>query len=248
MLLSVICVTLRDPEGLGRTLESLENLYSDSDFEIEVLVQNGGSNADIEQAVGKYPWASFLTEKDSGVYDAMGKAMKRSRGQYIWFLNGGDESNLLDFEVFQKLPSQPCLLYFDYLFKIGTATKLKRSRPKWYINHALPTSHQAILYPGDASRVEQFATKYFVAGDYAFTAKLISKGVHVKRIRETISIFHSGGMSSRYARMIRLEAKQVQKEVLKTNSLLIVASSFLHLITGIRADLRFRRAKKTDVP
>jgi len=86
---SVITINLNNKAGLKRTFESV---ISQNLPEIEYLVIDGGSTdgskAFIEENSGKIDF--WLSEKDSGVYDAMNKGIKNSRGEYLIFLNSGD--------------------------------------------------------------------------------------------------------------------------------------------------------------
>lgn len=89
MKVSVITINLNNLEGLKRTFESVAvQQFPD----LEYLVIDGGSTDGcqeyIEQNTEKISYA--LCEKDEGVYDAMNKGIKRSKGDYLIFLNSGD--------------------------------------------------------------------------------------------------------------------------------------------------------------
>lgn len=79
-----------------RTLESVWN--QKCDFTIEHLIIDGKSDDGTDKIIQKAingcsnPNLSikYISEKDSGVYDAMNKGIKISRGEYIGFLNGDD--------------------------------------------------------------------------------------------------------------------------------------------------------------
>lgn len=89
MLFSIITVTYNASKVLGATLESVKE-QSFTDF--EYLVIDGASTDDtlalVEQA--GIPTARVWSEPDKGLYDAMNKAIDRSAGQYLIFLNAGD--------------------------------------------------------------------------------------------------------------------------------------------------------------
>ena len=71
----------------------------------------------------------YLSEKDSGIYNAMNKGISYSKGEYINFLNSGDsyfsESTLLN--IFNMNPSED-LLYGDAIIS-GVENKIKTIKP-----------------------------------------------------------------------------------------------------------------------
>lgn len=87
--ISVITVTLNHLEGLEATFRSVA-AQSFRDFEWVVI--DGGStdgSAEFLQA-HKKEIADFVSEPDSGIYQAMNKGVARARGEYCIFMNAGD--------------------------------------------------------------------------------------------------------------------------------------------------------------
>lgn len=87
-LLSIITVCLNAP-NLEETCKSIVN-QTFQDF--EWIVIDGGSNAETLAIFEKYRYRMnyFVSEKDSGIYDAMNKGIKVSTGKWLNFMNGGD--------------------------------------------------------------------------------------------------------------------------------------------------------------
>ena len=109
-LLSIITINYNNAEGLRKTMESVLNQTS-KDFEYIVVdggssdtscqviyqqlaVDSGQSVVSNEQLAGsvevngiKVRWVS---EKDSGIYNAMNKGICMAKGKYVQFLNSGD--------------------------------------------------------------------------------------------------------------------------------------------------------------
>lgn len=89
LLISIITVNLNDVEGLKRTMTSVfEQTYQ----EFEYIVIDGGSNDGSKEYIESHSdnidyWVS---EKDSGIYNAMNKGVKAATGEYLLFLNSGD--------------------------------------------------------------------------------------------------------------------------------------------------------------
>ena len=88
MKLSIITICYNEP-NLERTCQSIVN-QTWQDF--EWIVIDGGSNDDTQKIWDKYKYRinKFISEKDSGIYNAMNKGIRLASGEYLIFLNAGD--------------------------------------------------------------------------------------------------------------------------------------------------------------
>ncbi len=89
--ISVVTINLNMKEGLEKSIKSL--LSQDIKDEIEYIVVDGESSDGSQDVIEHY--RSFIDkvkiEKDSGIFDAMNKGIEMATGEYIYFLNSGDE-------------------------------------------------------------------------------------------------------------------------------------------------------------
>jgi glycosyltransferase involved in cell wall biosynthesis len=86
--LSVITVNFNNYAGLLKTFESVKEQSWD-DFEYVVI--DGGSNDGSKELIVQNSQVDYwVSEKDSGVYNAMNKAIKAASGKYVIFMNSGD--------------------------------------------------------------------------------------------------------------------------------------------------------------
>nr|WP_295933526.1 glycosyltransferase family 2 protein [uncultured Dyadobacter sp.] len=141
-LLTVVTVTFNAEQFLDRTLESFENALGQvkNPAEIEYLIIDGGSTDQTLDIARRYSHfiSKVVSERDKGLYDAMNKGINLSSGQYLWFLNAGDE--VYDPGVLAKLLSAMStgadVLYSDAMMvrEDGTEVGL-RSR---FTPHTLP--------------------------------------------------------------------------------------------------------------
>jgi glycosyltransferase involved in cell wall biosynthesis len=88
-LISIITVNLNDVEGLIRTMTSV---FGQTFKEFEYIVIDGGSTDGSKEYIESHSDKidCWVSEKDSGIYNAMNKGIKKSTGEYLLFLNSGD--------------------------------------------------------------------------------------------------------------------------------------------------------------
>lgn len=89
MKLTIITVNYNDACGLKRTLQSVKEQTS-RDF--EYLVIDGGSQDGSKDLLDEYDEiiTYSISERDSGVFNAMNKGIGLAKGNYCLFLNAGD--------------------------------------------------------------------------------------------------------------------------------------------------------------
>jgi glycosyltransferase involved in cell wall biosynthesis len=88
--ISILTVTFNNAKGLALTLQSVAELSSKP---FEVIVVDGASTDDTAQVVNRFRHSlplRFVSEPDSGIYDAMNKAQHLSNGDLLHYLNAGD--------------------------------------------------------------------------------------------------------------------------------------------------------------
>lgn len=227
-------------------MNSVQELKLEAQREIEVLVIDGGTGEGFVPVVRDYSeWADITTEPDSGIYDAMNKGLERSSGEFVWFLNGGDLSIVPDWQSLRKIlvaNSAGGMVFGSYVLDTGHRLVPRESRGAWYLFHGLPTSHQAILYPGELVRALKYDLAYSVTGDYEMTSRAKIAGAPVKVVRLELARFGTGGTSQQRSNEIAVEAGRVQREVLRVPFPARAASRGLHVISRILRDRLTRPA------
>lgn len=89
MKLSIITINFNNVSGLQRTMNSV---LSQTWKDFEYIVIDGGSNDGSKDLIRSYApqLSTWVSEKDSGIYNAMNKGIKYAKGEYCLFLNSGD--------------------------------------------------------------------------------------------------------------------------------------------------------------
>lgn len=86
MKLSIITINYNNRDGLKRTLQSVEN-QNTRDFEHVIIdgASTDGSAEDIRKYAENKPNVIWVSEPDSGIYNAMNKGAKISLGRISAF-------------------------------------------------------------------------------------------------------------------------------------------------------------------
>lgn len=90
MQLTVITVNFNNRQGLERTIKSvISQKYKD----FEYIIVDGASTDGSVDIIRKYEnfITKWISEPDTGIYNAMNKAVRMASGKYCLFMNSGDE-------------------------------------------------------------------------------------------------------------------------------------------------------------
>jgi glycosyltransferase involved in cell wall biosynthesis len=88
--LTVVTIVYNNVRDIERTVLSVLNQTYPN---IEYLIIDGSSTDGTLELLKKYEGrlAKLISEKDEGIYDAMNKGLALASGDYILFMNSGDE-------------------------------------------------------------------------------------------------------------------------------------------------------------
>lgn len=120
MKLSIVTINLNNKDGLQKTIESVvSQTFSDYEFIIIDGVSTDGSVELIRQYENKITY--WVSEKDTGIYNAQNKGIKKAKGEYLYFLNSGDALYTPDTleKVFGDDPHDPFICGSFYMEKDG---------------------------------------------------------------------------------------------------------------------------------
>jgi len=118
-LVSIVTVVFNSVLFIEKTIQSIvEQNYKN----IEYIVIDGGSTDGTIDILKKYndKIAYWISEKDKGLYDAMNKGLRTAKGDYVWFINSGDQ--IYDKEVLAKIMDSKirCKVYYGETMMIDT--------------------------------------------------------------------------------------------------------------------------------
>lgn len=209
-IFSIVTVTLDNLAGLKRTGESLKN-QSFQGFEWIVI---DGASRDGTVDYLNNSNTCWISEADSGIYDAMNKGLARAQGEYVLFLNAGDALAARD--TLEKIAAQmekqnerPDFVYGDSLE--GGARKPARAHGTrdW----GMFTHHQAMIYRRGAIGMLRYDLRHEIAADYEFTCRFLESARRVLYCPFPICVFEPGGVSQRRALQGRREQFAARKNL-----------------------------------
>lgn len=173
MTFSIIVVCRNAGEKLHRTIESIRR-QTEEDYEI--IVQDGFSTD------GSVEWLAvreagetlrIFREKDTGIYDAMNRAVAHASGRYFFFLNCGDYFE--DETVLARVKSEiarvdgekgPHIFYGDIRERATGALVMSNPKIDGFACYRNVPCHQACFYDGRLLKKRGFRTCYKVRADY----------------------------------------------------------------------------------
>jgi glycosyltransferase involved in cell wall biosynthesis len=171
-LVSIIIVTWNADNTLERTLDSIINHYYDN---IEIIIIDGDSQDKTKDIILKYERYIniFISEKDKGIYDAMNKGIKLSRGNFLYFLGADDKLLINTVNLNDILINENTIYYGKVLLTNPSIVYGKRFLTKNLI--AKNICHQSIFYPATILKNNLYSLKYKYLADYALNLKLWNK-------------------------------------------------------------------------
>ena len=196
---SVITVVRNDIAGIQLTLKSVLG----QDYRgVEFLVFDGKSTDGTAQYIAEYSdridfWVS---EKDEGIYDAMNKGIEKASGQWIIFMNSGDEfySTGTLSDVFQDGKNEDCdIIYGNHMIKYSPPRKqkLKKAGEIRNIIFGGQFSHQASFVKASLLKSNPFDLSYKITADYNFFLQSWVKDRKFRKVDITIAKISPYGAS-----------------------------------------------------
>ena len=247
-LISVITVNRNDAPGLRATARSVVAQARPPD---EWLVVDGGSTDDSLEVIRQFErWIdSWSSAADHGVYDAMNQGLRRARGRYVIFMNGGDAFARPDSlaRVALALESSPeiDLLFGGTILALPSGRRLYRPpHPAARLRYGLPAYHQATAIRRTAHLMAPYDLALPISAEYGSIATLISRGAASARLDQPIAVraCHPDSLSERATLRRFADFVAVQRQVLGLPPIAVAAHvarlAAIHLAYRMTRDAR----------
>ena len=215
-ILSVITVVYNNVNDIERTLLSVLNQTYGG---IEYIIVDGLSNDGTLEIIKRYEAriAKLISEKDKGIYDAMNKGLTLASGDYVIFMNSGDEFFATDTvaQVFASVPDAD--IYYGETEMIddgGNSLGQRRHKaPQTFtwrgFKLGMSISHQAIYIK--RSLIAPYDPKYQLSADIDWIIRAAKKAKIIVNVNRYVAKYLVGGMSKAKHKQSLLERFDIMK-------------------------------------
>lgn len=219
MTFSIITVNYNNKEGLRQTIESIENLCSSN---YEYIIIDGGSTDGSVDIIKKHEKSIsyWVSEKDSGIYNAMNKGLQQAKGEFVNFMNSGDtfySTDVLD-KIEPYLNGNDLIIgkeYHEDPISGESATTFLPNRLSMatFVVSFLP--HQSGFIRRTLFNEMLYDEKLRIVSDWKFyLIQTVYKNCSIKLIDTIVSRREQGGISNSAEELNKKERRQVLKELL----------------------------------
>lgn len=209
--ISVVTVVFNDETEIEATIQSvLDQSYP----KIELIVIDGKSTDGTLKKLDAFrpKIDHFLSESDQGIYDAMNKGISLASGEWIYFLNAGDQfmqSDTLN-EIAEQLQLDgPDLVYGKHLADYGYFERIHRPGPLDQLKYGMVFSHQALFVRTELLKSQAFDLTYQLAADFDFIYRQYQENKKFKEVETIIASLKAEGVSERQISKTHAERKKI---------------------------------------
>lgn len=200
--LSVITVVYNNVNDIERTVQSV---LGQSYPHIEYVVVDGGSTDGTVEVLRPYEdrISQLISEPDAGIYDAMNKGLRLATGDYVLFMNSGDElyaPNTVE-AVFASAPDSD--IYYgetelrnEQWEPIGIRRHKTPEQFDWKgFRYGMNISHQAIYIR--RSLASEYDLRYRLSADVDWVIRAAKKARNITNTQLFVAKYLVGGLSKK---------------------------------------------------
>jgi glycosyltransferase involved in cell wall biosynthesis len=198
-MLSIVIINLNNCYGLYNTLSSLQKRKN-----LEVVLIDGSSTDKSLEVIEKFSEIIdvFISEKDSGIYNAMNKGIRLAHGEYVLMLNSGDslwQDDIIERFINLDPPPIEDIIYGNVMWEENGKQFIGKFPDKLTFNYFLHQAlgHQAMFVKRSLlEKMGYYREDYTIVSDWAFEVDALVK--HNAKFRywdEIISLCHRDGIS-----------------------------------------------------
>lgn len=227
-LVTIVTITFNlKKNGREETFrQCLESVHNQTYKNIEHIVIDGASTDGTIDLIKEYAdkgWVKYISEPDTGIYNAMNKGIKMAKGKYIAFLNSDDfyhgkEGVAKTVEALEE--SQADFSYAPTIM-LDEDGKNDEKHPHCRPNiknvfYVMPFCHQTMFTRRDILLKENlFDDSFKSAGDYDLVIRLCLKRYKSVFVKDVFTTYRWGGFS---IALNDISIKEVSKTYFKNYS------------------------------
>jgi glycosyltransferase involved in cell wall biosynthesis len=193
--ISIVTINLNNLNGLKKTANSIPNIDG-----IEWIVIDGIStdgSLEFLSTLDRKP-NILISEKDSGIYDAMNKGIQLASGEYVNFMNAGDffEDNFFK-NCKNEFERSSDIIYGNTLLSDGQLLKNPTNLDFFYIFNKM-INHQSLFIKRNLLLKYPFNLKYKIVADWVQLFNILKhENPSLKYLNQTVCKYDTTGFSSR---------------------------------------------------
>jgi glycosyltransferase involved in cell wall biosynthesis len=243
--LSVITVVFNGVRDIERTMLSVLNQTYPN---IEYLIIDGKSNDGTTGIIKKYQGRIKLTsERDTGIYDAMNKGLKMATGDYILFMNAGDEIHASDTVAKVFATASDADIYYgeteminDKGESLGQRRHKAPAKFTWRsFKYGMSVAHQAIYIRRSLS--EQYNERYHLSADIDWIIRAAKKAKTIIKVDGYLAKYLVGGISKQKHKQSLLERYAIMNRYYG-----LIPTMFYHLVIAFNLGWYWVKHRKTN--
>lgn len=200
--LTVITVVYNNVRDIERTITSvIRQTYP----QIEYIVIDGSSTDGTVDVIKRYGEhiSQWISEPDKGIYDAMNKGLSRATGDYVLFMNSGDEIYAEDTvaQVFASAPNADIYygeteMYDEDWQSLGLRRHAIPAQFNWQsFRFGMSISHQAIYIRRSIAGC--YDPRYQLSADVDWIISAAKKAKKIVNSQRLVAKYLVGGMSKK---------------------------------------------------
>lgn len=232
--ISVITVAFNAEKHIGRTIESV---IGQSYEHVEYIIIDGKSTDSTLEVIAAYKGVDqLISEADSGLYDAMNKGLKLATGDYVWFLNSGDQVFCADTmeKMVAGLKGMPDIIYGGTMIideqekEIGDRRLKPPDKLSWRsFRQGMVVCHQSIIVKRELA--PQYNVEYRLSADIDWAIRASKAAALIHNSDLILSRFLEGGLTEN-----NIKAGLKERFRIMTKYYGLIPTILRHFLFGIR--------------
>jgi len=198
--ISVITVVYNGEKHIGKTIESVLNQsYSSLEYIVVDGKSTDGTLKIIEESAGHI---KVISEPDEGLYDSMNKGLEVATGDYVWFLNAGDQIYGTDTveQMMEGSEGNPDIIYGGTMIideaqnEVGDRRLKPPDQLTWKsFRQGMVVCHQSLVVKRAMAPQYNLEYRFSADIDWAIRASKSAGSIHNSRL--VLSRFMEGGLT-----------------------------------------------------
>jgi glycosyltransferase involved in cell wall biosynthesis len=217
LFLSIITPILNGEKTIEACLQSVASqTYPHKEHWIVDGISSDKTLKIVKEWQTKHPHIHYISEKDSGIYQAMNRGIDKSRGEWLYFL--GCDDVLAEDTVLEKVSSNFSKSYEwllgDIIVQGFSKSFPRRSNLSWRRFLSCTILHQGCFYKRTLFEQFRYDESLQIASDYKFNLQLVHQHTPHLFLKFTIAIFNVHGKGGRENQTTLKEMNQCRREIL----------------------------------